>query len=158
MILSTKSLVAYITFVRALICVGSLVNEQVVGFGELALTKAAYEFCWFGWRWFWLDWVASHRQKGRFLLQRAGQLLLLLAAAQTGKLAHCQSLSRRLSPSTNDSPFFGRLEARRRCIRRSMKELNAAWWWWWGGGGWLCGWCCCGCCCCCCWSSMLAMK
>lgn len=44
-VLTSECLVAYITFVRALIGVGAFVDEQVIGFGELALAEATYEFC-----------------------------------------------------------------------------------------------------------------
>lgn len=45
MILSPERLVAYITFVWALVGVRALVYEQIVGLCELTLAKATYEFC-----------------------------------------------------------------------------------------------------------------
>lgn len=44
-VLAAEGLVADITFVGALVGVGALVDEEVVGFGELAFAKAAYELC-----------------------------------------------------------------------------------------------------------------
>lgn len=44
MILTSECLVADITFVRSLICVGSFVDEQIVGFGELSFAEATNEF------------------------------------------------------------------------------------------------------------------
>ena len=44
-ILAPERLVADITFVGSLVGVGALVDEQVVGFGELALAEATDELC-----------------------------------------------------------------------------------------------------------------
>lgn len=47
MILAPERLVANITFVRPLVGVSALVDEQVVRLGELPTTKATDEFCLF---------------------------------------------------------------------------------------------------------------
>lgn len=44
-VLAAEGLVADITFVGALVGVGALVDEEVVGFSELAFAEAADEFC-----------------------------------------------------------------------------------------------------------------
>lgn len=45
MVLTPERFVANITFVWSLIGVSSLMNEEVVGLGELAPTEATNEFC-----------------------------------------------------------------------------------------------------------------
>lgn len=44
MILSSKGLVAYITGIRPLVCVRPLVDEKVVGLGEMPATELANKF------------------------------------------------------------------------------------------------------------------
>lgn len=44
-VLAAESLVADITFVGALVGVGALVDQEVVGFGELSIAESADEFC-----------------------------------------------------------------------------------------------------------------